>query len=225
MISLNDIRFYHATGVTLTGVYFLTAGDQQFPFSSTSEQEDIDLTGDESLESYWNTAFQATERMSFQRYVKTNNLTSVVIQSSSAAYELRTGKRGVDSAWYEIASGAIIGEDVKAYDKSLISDSSTTSAQLPTALTGSGNLKVSVEEFPADNLIDPATHVTAITPNDSTTFSATRALYIGSGGNLRVLTVDNDTITFTAVPIGILPIRVTKVFSTSTTASSILGLY
>ena len=50
-------------------------------------------------------------------------------------------------------------------------------------------------------------------------------VYVGGTGNVRVLTADGSDITFVGVPAGTtLPISVTQVFSTSTTATSILGL-
>lgn len=51
-------------------------------------------------------------------------------------------------------------------------------------------------------------------------------LYVGTGGNLSVVTSGNDTITFKAVLDGtFFPVNVTKVFSTGTTASDIIALW
>ncbi len=51
-------------------------------------------------------------------------------------------------------------------------------------------------------------------------------LYIGTGGDLKVLTVGNDEITFTNIQDGsFLPVQVLRVFSTGTTASNILALW
>jgi hypothetical protein len=53
----------------------------------------------------------------------------------------------------------------------------------------------------------------------------TRALYVGVGGNVRVTDI-NDNVTYANVPSGsILPVQVSKVFATSTTATSIVALY
>lgn len=82
----------------------------------------------------------------------------------------------------------------------------------------------------------------AITPGDSGTGyangevispegnKACRALYIGAAGNLAVKMVGHggdfkDTLTFIAVPVGVLPIQVERVLSTGTTASSIIALF
>ena len=66
----------------------------------------------------------------------------------------------------------------------------------------------------------------SITPSDSTVIPMTRALYIGTGGNISVVMVDEQTVTFTNVVGGtILPVQVTKVRATSTTASGIVALY
>jgi hypothetical protein len=66
----------------------------------------------------------------------------------------------------------------------------------------------------------------AVTASDATTIPVTRSLYIGGAGNLRVRMADTgNTVTFTNVLGGILPIQVDMVYSTSTTATSILALY
>ena len=51
-------------------------------------------------------------------------------------------------------------------------------------------------------------------------------LYVGGAGNLRVLTVGGDDVTFTGVQAGtFLPVHVLRVFSTNTTATGIVALW
>jgi len=51
-------------------------------------------------------------------------------------------------------------------------------------------------------------------------------LYVGGAGNLRVLTVGGDDITFAGVQAGtFLPVHVLRVFSTNTTATNIVALW
>jgi hypothetical protein len=65
----------------------------------------------------------------------------------------------------------------------------------------------------------------AITPADSDLVENVRALYIGTGGSVRVTTVLNNDVLFSNVVAGtILPVSVKRVWSTSTTASNIIGL-
>lgn len=73
----------------------------------------------------------------------------------------------------------------------------------------------------------PAHKIIALTASDSTVLDVTRGLYIGTGGTVAVVPVDGDTsVIFTNVANGtILPIQVTKVLSTGTSASDILGLW
>ncbi len=53
-----------------------------------------------------------------------------------------------------------------------------------------------------------------------------RAVYVGGGGNLAVITSRGETVTFTGVPDGtLLPIRIRRVLSSGTTATNILALY
>jgi len=88
-------------------------------------------------------------------------------------------------------------------------------------MADSGNTRVS-------HAGEPATEAHAVTPDDSNDLSYPfpRALYIGTAGDLVVDMVDGGTsITFTAAPLGILPIRVKRVRSTGTAAGNILALY
>lgn len=64
----------------------------------------------------------------------------------------------------------------------------------------------------------------AVVPHDTTTFNA-GVLYIGSTGNVKVQTKGGDTITFTNVANSfLLPVQVIQVFSTGTTATSMIIL-
>lgn len=65
---------------------------------------------------------------------------------------------------------------------------------------------------------------TAITPSDSATFAATRALYVGVSGDVKVDMAGGATLTFKSAPVGPLPIQVTRVYSTGTTATDIVAL-
>lgn len=73
----------------------------------------------------------------------------------------------------------------------------------------------------------------AITPSDTTVYDNSNmgplaGLYIGSvagGATVAVVTQNGETVTFSGVPIGtILPITCSKVLSTGTLASAIVGL-
>lgn len=71
----------------------------------------------------------------------------------------------------------------------------------------------------------PADHAELVTPNDSTDLDVTpRALLIAVEGDLRVTTRGGQTLTM-AVPAGIVPIRVSRVFATGTTATGITALW
>lgn len=74
----------------------------------------------------------------------------------------------------------------------------------------------------------PAQAYYAVTPHDSTNFTAgpCRGLYVGTTGNLVAVKMDGSTVTFSTIPAGmILPIVAVRVNSTSTTASNIVALY
>jgi hypothetical protein len=83
-------------------------------------------------------------------------------------------------------------------------------------------------EFESTDLDDPANSAEVVTPSDVTALTKpSRALYVGVTGNVSVEMHGTGTaIVFTAVPAGsILPIRVTRVNSTGTSATNIVSLY
>lgn len=71
----------------------------------------------------------------------------------------------------------------------------------------------------------PASSGVAVTTSDSTVLTATRALYIGVTGDLSLVGVDGVTYLLINVPVGILPVSVTKVRATGTDATDIVALY
>jgi hypothetical protein len=78
------------------------------------------------------------------------------------------------------------------------------------------------------NASGPATGAVAVTPNDSTVVDFA-ALYVGGAGNVTLTTLNasgaDADVLFTAVPAGsILPVHCSKVKSTGTTATAIVGL-
>lgn len=76
--------------------------------------------------------------------------------------------------------------------------------------------------------VDPSRFAIAVTPSDSADINGgqlTRGLYIGGAGNISVV-IGGNSVTFTGVLAGsILPIRVSRVNATSTTATSIVALF
>jgi hypothetical protein len=67
----------------------------------------------------------------------------------------------------------------------------------------------------------------AVTPNDSTDLAdMANALFVGVGGDIRITGDDGNDEVFKNVPDGFfLPCRVTRVYSTNTTATDIIALY
>jgi hypothetical protein len=76
------------------------------------------------------------------------------------------------------------------------------------------------------SLTGPASHGFAVTPSDSTLLSeTTRGIYVGTGGTIAALMLSGASVSFPAVPSGaILPVRLTKIMATGTTASGIVAL-
>lgn len=72
---------------------------------------------------------------------------------------------------------------------------------------------------------DPGSGAFPISKSDTTVFEMTRALWVGGAGDVAVRMRDGSSATFVGVGAGtILPIRVDKVLSTGTTATSIVGI-
>lgn len=75
------------------------------------------------------------------------------------------------------------------------------------------------------SLDSPATHATAITPNDSTDLAnVCRAIWVGTAGDLKVTTVGGDTVTFPALTQGWHPLMVSRIWATGTSASGIVAV-
>lgn len=72
--------------------------------------------------------------------------------------------------------------------------------------------------------VAPARGGAAVTKSDTAVVNF-RALYIGGAGDVAVTGEDGENVTFESVPAGsIIPIRCTKVLSTGTSATKIVGL-
>jgi hypothetical protein len=79
----------------------------------------------------------------------------------------------------------------------------------------------------SNNVVDPASNAVAVTPSDGTDLTYTsRALFVGGAGNVAVIMAGGQTVTFTGVTAGaLLPIRVSRVLSTGTTATTITAVW
>jgi hypothetical protein len=66
----------------------------------------------------------------------------------------------------------------------------------------------------------------SITPSDDTDLTiATRGIYVGVSGDLKVITLKGTTLTFVGLAAGIIhPLRVKRVVSTGTSATDIIGV-
>ena len=74
-------------------------------------------------------------------------------------------------------------------------------------------------------LSSPGKHAAVVIPNDSTDLATfARALFIGTGGAIKVDTVGGETITM-VVTTGLLPLRVKRVYATGTAALDITAIW
>jgi hypothetical protein len=66
----------------------------------------------------------------------------------------------------------------------------------------------------------------AITPNDNFNLQNVAVVYAGASGNVKVTTANGDIVTFTGVLAGtVIPVQVLRVWSTGTSATSLIGIY
>jgi hypothetical protein len=94
-----------------------------------------------------------------------------------------------------------------------------------------GRLSVSIDTTVLDAMLTAlqslavSTAPEEITPSDATTFTATRGLYVGAGGDVKVDTAEAVGVTFrNALSGAVLPVAVTRVYATGTTAAGLVGL-
>lgn len=79
----------------------------------------------------------------------------------------------------------------------------------------------------APGLTSPGTRADPVTPNDSTDLSSvSRAIYVGVGGDIKVTTSGGSTVTLVGAVAGsTIPLRVSRVWSTGTTASDLVAFW
>lgn len=75
-------------------------------------------------------------------------------------------------------------------------------------------------------LESPITRAAAVVPDDVTDLPhVTRALHVGTGGDLRVTLSGGQAVTFPDLAAGWHPIRVARVHATGTTATGLVGAW
>jgi len=71
----------------------------------------------------------------------------------------------------------------------------------------------------------PIVHSVPVVPSDVLALPPTRAIYVGTPGNITLQHIDGTSVLFTAVVAGILPVAVVRVMATGTTAANLIALY
>lgn len=66
----------------------------------------------------------------------------------------------------------------------------------------------------------------SVTPSDTVNLSTPSIIWVGGGGNVRVLTAQGTDVTFTGVlGGGVLPVQVLRVYATNTTATNMVRVF
>lgn len=78
-----------------------------------------------------------------------------------------------------------------------------------------------------NDLLSPASNAAAVTPSDTVDLpTASKRLWIGGTGTVKINTVGGSTVTYTGVPAGVyLNVRASRVYVTGTTATNIVAEY
>ena len=67
---------------------------------------------------------------------------------------------------------------------------------------------------------------TAVTLSNTVDLETPSVIYVGSGGNVKVTTAQDDDVTFTGMLSGsIIPVQVIRVWATGTSATSLVRVY
>jgi hypothetical protein len=76
------------------------------------------------------------------------------------------------------------------------------------------------------SLAGPASHGFPVSPSDSAALAeTTRGIFVGTGGTIAAVMASGASVTFVSVASGsLLPVRLTKVMATGTTAGNIVAL-
>lgn len=79
----------------------------------------------------------------------------------------------------------------------------------------------------SDSMVYPARGAVAVTPDDTDKIGhASRGIYVGGAGDLKVDLIDGTTVTFVGLAAGVIhPICARRVYSTGTTATDIVSVY
>ena len=85
---------------------------------------------------------------------------------------------------------------------------------------------IDLHDWKFESLNSPADNAEAVTPSDSASLvNVSRALWVGGSGNITVIMKDGTTVLFSGVPAGVwMPIRVSQVKATGTTATNIVSV-
>jgi len=85
--------------------------------------------------------------------------------------------------------------------------------------------------MPTNLVVRQGTTGVVVTPSDSTDITGSNAntpatLFVGVGGNIEVITLGGSTLLLKNIPSGsFMPIQVTRVRSTNTSASDIVAIF
>lgn len=71
----------------------------------------------------------------------------------------------------------------------------------------------------------PKRNAAAVVPSNTMDLPQVSLLYVGVTGDVKVDTAFGATVTFTAHPVGYMPVQVRRVYATGTTATNIVALY
>ncbi len=76
------------------------------------------------------------------------------------------------------------------------------------------------------DVTSPAYNAMVISPSNTVNFTfVARAIYVGTSGDITLLTANDQVVLFANAPVGILPVLCKRVNSTGTDASDLVALW
>ena len=78
----------------------------------------------------------------------------------------------------------------------------------------------------SSGLESPGYNAADVTPDDGVDLPiSSRAIYVGTSGDVTVTMVGGATVTLKNVPVGVLPLRVARVHATGTSATDLVAVW
>jgi hypothetical protein len=131
---------------------------------------------------------------------------------------------GIKQLW-EIPTGCIVrAARVNGVTAPFTQTASPDYISITTIPPAGQTVDLDIENFASIDQDDDMKNGFAITPSDTVELpKVTSRIWVGVTGNIKVDLVGGDTVTLTAVPVGMLAVKAVRLYATGTTATTMVG--